>query len=37
MECNDTNRDIIFRDNNHVSHPKHHPSQHPLSDQLSLV
>ena len=35
MECNDTNRDIIFRDNNHVSHPKHHPSQHPLSDQLS--
>jgi len=35
MECNDTNRDTIFRDNNHISHPGYHPSQHPLTNKLS--
>jgi hypothetical protein len=35
MECNDTNRDTIFRDNNYISHPGYHPSQHPLTNKLS--
>ena len=35
MECNDTNRDTIFRDNNHINHPGNLPSQHPLTNKLS--
>lgn len=35
MECTDQNKDTIFRDNNHTSHPGYHPSKHPFTNQLS--